>query len=187
MPLCRRVKVLHRTYRTGETPIWERRKSSMDMKNDYTSLFREDKVVLLPLVNRSKIYEMMCELDGVFLHSVIVRPRFEEWVDKIAGRAVMIAAYLGDMAVGCCAFYMNDFMSGTAYITYIAVKEEYQNIHIGTALVRYVKQAAAVNGIRRIRLEVDKENVNAIRFYEKNAFIWESRASESSDYMACML
>lgn len=146
-----------------------------------------DKIVLLPLVNKSKISNIICELDGVFLRSVAQCPEFDRLVDKIAARAIVVTAYLGERAIGYCAFYMNDFVNSTAYITLIAVKEEYQNMHIGTALIQYVKQAASVNGIHKIRLEVDKANADGIRFYERNHFELESEASEFSNYMACIL
>lgn len=146
-----------------------------------------DEAILLPLVNKSKIRDIICELDSVFLRSVANRNGFDGLVNKIADNAVVVAAYLDGVVVGFCAFYMNDFVSCTAYITLIAVKAECQNIRIGTMLIQYVKAAACVNGFRKIRLEVDRENTDGIRFYERNLFEVESRASDDSDYMVCVL
>lgn len=146
-----------------------------------------EKIVLLPLVNKDKICDMICELDYVFGRSVMKRPCFDELVNKLAERAMVVAAYRDNVAVGYCAFYMNDFINSTAYISLIAVREEYQNMHVGTALIQYVKQAAVINDIRKIRLEVDKDNEKAIRFYRNHQFTIESQASEVSDYLFCLL
>lgn len=145
------------------------------------------KTILLPLVNKGKIRAVICEMDDVFLRSVVNRSGFDELVDKIADKAVVMAVYFDGRVVGFCAFYMNDFVSRTAYITLIAVKEECQNMRIGTMLIQYVKAAACVNGIHKIRLEVERENIRGIRFYKRNLFEVEGRASEDSNYMACVL
>lgn len=148
---------------------------------------QHNSIILLPVVNQEKIHSIICRLDSAFLHSVTNQPGFHELADKIAKRAVVMAAYADDVAVGYCACYMNDFINNTAYITLIAVKKEYQNRGIGTEILQYVKQAAAVNGFCKIRLEVQRENVSGIRFYEKNHFVLEGPASEHSNYMVCML
>ena len=145
------------------------------------------KAVLLPLVDKSRIKNIICKLDDVFLHSVAKRPEFDRLVDKIASRAIVVVACLDGRDVGYCAFYMNDFKSRMAYITLIAVREEYQNMRIGTDLIQYVKQTARVNGIHEIRLEVEEENTDGIRFYERNYFTVEGKASDYSVYMVCML
>ncbi len=147
----------------------------------------KDKIFLLPLVNKDKINNIICELDYVFKRSVVERPEYDGLISKIAERAIVMAAYLDNAAVGYCAFYMNDFANSTAYISLIAVKEAYQNMHVGTALIQYIKQIAVVNDIKQIRLEVDKDNENAIRFYMRRHFTKERQASEVSDYMVCLL
>lgn len=145
------------------------------------------KAVMLPLVDKSRIRTLICELDGVFQHSVAKRPEFDGLIDKIATRAIVVVACLDGRDVGYCAFYMNDFISRMAYITLIAVRKEYQNMRIGTDLIQYVKQTARVNGIRGIRLEVEKENIDGIRFYERNHFTVEGKASSQSVYMVCVI
>lgn len=156
----------------------------MDSKNIPS---RMEHIVLLPLMDKKKIHTVICELDDVFPHSVVHRSEFDELVDKIANRALVIVAYNGKSVVGFCAVYMNDFIHREAYITLFAVKAQYQNKHVGTILLQYIKQIAAINGITKIRLEVEKENLKAIGFYKKNNFKLECQASIASNYMICLL
>lgn len=88
---------------------------------------------------------------------------------------------------GYCAYYMNDFESREAYITLIAVDEDFQANHLGTIMLDYIKAVAVINGFICIRLEVHDNNVRAIRFYEHNNFCVEMTASKDSKYMRCNL
>ena len=82
---------------------------------------------------------------------------------------------------------MNDFDSREAYITLIAVDEDFQANHLGTIMLDYFKAVAVINGLICIRLEVHDSNVRAIRFYEHNNFCVEMTASKDSKYMRCNL
>ena len=87
----------------------------------------KDKIFLLPLVNKDKINNIICELDYVFKRSVVERPEYDGLISKIAERAIVMAAYLDNAAVGYCAFYMNDFANSTAYISLIEVDKDNEN------------------------------------------------------------
>lgn len=55
-------------------------------------------------------------------------------------------------------------------ISYIEVKEEYRNNHIGSKLMEYLIQLGNEKSIINITLEVNKENIAAIKLYEKYDF-----------------
>jgi ribosomal protein S18 acetylase RimI-like enzyme len=63
------------------------------------------------------------------------------------------------------------------------VREKYQRQHIGGQLINWCKESALKRGMKRIRLEVLDSNEKAIRFYEKEGFIFEKKCSENSRYM----
>lgn len=54
-------------------------------------------------------------------------------------------------------------------------------------MLDYIKAVAVINGFIGIRLEVQDNNIKAIRFYEHNNFCVENTASKDSKYMRCDL
>jgi ribosomal protein S18 acetylase RimI-like enzyme len=52
----------------------------------------------------------------------------------------------------------------------IYINEEYQNKKIGSLLLKYVLQHEKILKINEIYLSVDKNNLSAIKLYEKNNF-----------------
>lgn len=150
-------------------------------------MFDGGNIILLPLVRKEKIKELIYQFDGVFENSVVARPNFEDALDKITNKASVLIAVYENEIVGFCAFYINDFVTNTVYISLIAVDEGCQGNHIGSLMIDYVKSAARINGFNKIRLEVDSNNTKGIIFYNHNAFNFERVASESSKYMVCNL
>lgn len=144
-------------------------------------------LALLPLVNKETIKNIIIKYDELFTKSVVKSQNFEEFIDKISCNANVISACINGQVVGYCAYYMNDFESREAYITLIAVDEDFQANHLGTIMLDYIKAVAVINGFIGIRLEVHNDNINAIRFYEHNNFVAERRASNHSKYMKCNL
>lgn len=144
-------------------------------------------LTLLPLVDNEIIKNIIIKYDELFTKSVVKSQNFEELIDKISCNANVISACINGHLAGYCVYYMNDFESREAYITLIAVDENFQSNHLGTVLLDYVKASAVINGFSVIRLEVHNDNINAIRFYEHNNFWVENTASKDSKYMRCDL
>lgn len=140
-------------------------------------------IELLPLVRKEKIEEVIYQFDGVFINRVTERPNFNDMMNKITEKANVLVAVCNNEIVGFCAFYMNDFITNTIYISLIAVDKKCQGKHIGTQMMNYIKSAGQVNGFEKIRLEVDDENAQGTIFYIQNGFVYETRASDDSGYM----
>ena len=87
-------------------------------------------------------------------------------------------AYQTD-SIGYAALYANDSETGTAYISLIAVKPEYQNLHIGKRLLRRCFEIAQLYGMRSCSLEVKKSNFRAIEFYRANGFVFLNERKDS--------
>lgn len=105
----------------------------------------------------------------------------ELFAEKIHRSGITIALYSKEL-IGFSCFYCNDDQGKTAYLSLIAVKQEYEHQGNGTMLIEEVKQIARDNGMDRLRLEVRKKNYRAISFYRKKGFIPE-RELENSFYM----
>lgn len=84
---------------------------------------------------------------------------------------------------GFVSFYGNDTENKTIYLTIIAIHPAFQRQGFGTAVINYLEQFGKEKGMRRIKLEVDKENTGAIRFYRKTGFQITEEASGESFFM----
>ena len=83
------------------------------------------------------------------------------------GAGFLVAEFC-ERIVGYVIFWIKE---SVGHIIIIAVDKNYQNMQIGSALL---KKAIAIfyrNKIYKIRLEVRKSNEMAIHFYQKNGFI----------------
>lgn len=90
--------------------------------------------MLLPLVDKETVKNIIIKYDELFTKSVVKSQNFEELIDKISCNANVISACINGQVAGYCAYYMNDFESREAYITLIAVDEDFQTNHLGTIM-----------------------------------------------------
>lgn len=127
---------------------------------------------------------IMFACDDAFTVSVTNRSNFEELFDKIDRNAAFLGAYTknGEIA-GYSAFYDNDAVNRTAYITLFCVRTQMQRMHVGTALMDASIEEAASGGMDRIKLEVLKVDKGAIEFYKHNKFVITGCATDDSYYM----
>lgn len=82
----------------------------------------------------------------------------------------VFALYEDDTLVGFAAFYDNNAIQKVAYLSMIAVKAGYRRKGIGKIILNYVVQYAVESGMRILRLEVNKSNLNARNFYYSYGF-----------------
>ena len=102
---------------------------------------------------------------------------------KIFDNAITIAMVENDDVLGFASFYCNDKESGIAFLSQIAVKKQYESNGIGTALLKECERIAKNHGMNKFRLEVYKNNLNGIKFYERNLYIFEKECSKDSRFM----
>lgn len=132
----------------------------------------------------SKIKKEYIEVcDSAFTISVINRENFSELFSKIDKFAIFIGLDYDGQKAGYAAIYANDIITNIAFITLIVIGEEYQRLHLGTQLLSECFEYAKNAGMRTIKLEVLKCDVGSIRFYETNHFLFDSEASEESNFM----
>lgn len=61
--------------------------------------------------------------------------------------------------------------NNTIYLSYLVVKGGYRNQGIGTKMIQYACQISKNKGYSHIMLNVDNDNPNAERLYEKLGFV----------------
>ena len=71
----------------------------------------------------------------------------------------------------------------TGYITQVSVKSIAQSTGIGKRLMNEAYSICKEKGMQKIKLEVRKSNIKAIKFYQKEGFKDCGDATEHSTYM----
>ena len=133
--------------------------------------------------DKEQIYQVIKACDTAFEEPVIGSCSFDLLFSKICNYAIFIEACANDSPLGYAAMYANDIKSRVAYLTLIAVRPDYQNMGIGSALLAKCVCCAKDYNMKLLRLEVRKRNANAISFYKKNGFVIEKECSDISFYM----
>ena len=90
-----------------------------------------------------------------------------EFNDELAHYFV---ALVEDVVVGYCGFWV---IVGEGHITNVAVHPDYQNLGIGSELIRRLLESAMSMGVRSFTLEVREDNEPAVRLYQKFGFVSE--------------
>lgn len=130
-----------------------------------------------------EILNMLIEFEEIFPHLKEKISGYEEYANKLSEFAYVYKAVKRDKTFGIIVFYANDFSNKIAYISLIGVKKEFQRMKLGTWLLEECIKMGKKYGMERMKLEVDTDNIKAIRFYEKNLFCKTEAASLSSMYM----
>lgn len=87
-----------------------------------------------------------------------------------------------DKRLGIISFYANDSINNIAYITLIVVDKEISNRGIGSILINFAEDYCKNKGMKKMKLEVMKDNVNALKFYSKHKYTIVEE-SEKTYYM----
>lgn len=129
--------------------------------------------------NREEIDFIINDCDKAFDSPITKRKVYLDLLEKVHQNGIFIFAYNGNQYIGYCAFYANNSHSKNAYISLIAVKPEYQKLHIGKALINVCLKIAKSYGMNSCTLEVRKDNPYAIRFYHTNGFFIDDEKESS--------
>lgn len=110
---------------------------------------KEDILVLLKMFDRESEPSLSSHID------------LDKWSIKLEN-AVFIHCYLNGEIIGTLAYYIGEYI----FITHIAVKSEYRRLHVAQKML----DSLLLTAKKDIKLIVRKDNVAAIKFYEKNHF-----------------
>ncbi|MFA5925318.1 MAG: GNAT family N-acetyltransferase [Parcubacteria group bacterium] len=94
----------------------------------------------------------------------------KEYVNKLLHYAERFEAWQGNKLVGLVAAYLNDYQSKQAFITYVGVRKSSIGRGIASSLLEQVLSKAKELQFLKINLEVNSDNVPAIKLYEKFGF-----------------
>jgi len=111
----------------------------------------------------------------------------EKYAMKLSESANVVVMKEDDENVGFCCYYANDEETFTGYISLIGIKSAYQRTGKGKILLNFTSNKCREAGMKKLKLEVDADNENAITFYTRNGFQTISKAREESYYMEIAL
>lgn len=134
---------------------------------------------LISIADQADMLAIMEALSGDFFHKDIDKRRLAE---KIAAFGCMKAAYIGGELAGFVGYYANDTVNRVGYLTTIVVAGQYQGRGVGSALLHECLRDCREKGMTSCRLEVDRNNTSALRFYCHFGFFKEGKATEMTDY-----
>lgn len=106
----------------------------------------------------------------------------EEYANKLSQNAE-VYVYETKAINALIAFYNNDMENKTSYITQITVNKNFQGEGLGKRLLELCFQKSIQEGMEKVRLEVYKKNIKAIRLYQKNGFFIKQDAKKNTFYM----
>ena len=143
-----------------------------------------NQIRIVPEKNEDRIYEVFEELSDAFYRKDVDKKQLAKKLSRFG--AFQIPFY--DAAVaGFVGYYMNDSLSKVAFLSTIVVSPGFHRGGIGTFLLYHCLRECNNSGMLICRLEVEKSNLDAIRFYKKLGFLFEREATELSDYYFCKL
>lgn len=131
----------------------------------------------------SEILPLLEEFNDIFNPSISQKVNnMESYAEKIAESAFVYVAK-NHKNLGFVTLYANDNVTKTAYISFIGVHPEARNKKVGRSLLELCYKKAKGQGMKYIKLEVQKKNSGAQMFYEKNGFIYSEDATKKSLYL----
>ncbi len=116
---------------------------------------------------QNEIYKTLLSFKQDIFDKSINDSQLFELATKFSKHATFITLSESEKEKGYIAFYCNDNESKTAFISMIVVGNEYQGLGFGYGLFNEACKVSKTNGMEFLKLEVNKNNVSAIRFYEK--------------------
>lgn len=89
--------------------------------------------------------------------------------------------------IGFEAFYANNFKTKEAFLSLIAIEEQYRGGDYAEKLLSKCLDICLQKGMVQLKLEVNKSNDRAIAFYIKNDFNFLPEDTDESYYMIKMI
>lgn len=136
------------------------------------------------LSEEKDIYRLLKKFDDVFSPSITSRiTNLKVYASKLFKNGLTYVIQENGHTLGFISMYANDVEENQAYIIFLAVADHYQGNNLGEKLLNHCIHISIQKGMKSVRLEVQKDNQLAIRFYQKHGFKIIGDASKSSLYM----
>jgi ribosomal protein S18 acetylase RimI-like enzyme len=117
-----------------------------------------------------QVVKYLYKIDKIFPDPMSSRVNIEEHMVKLFSRGVVIVALKSDEICGILLGYINDLELRRAYLATLGVSTQVQSMGVGTKLLTTFVDMATKQNMDYIGLHAHRENLRAIKFYEKHGF-----------------
>ncbi|MRJ45168.1 GNAT family N-acetyltransferase [Idiomarina loihiensis] len=131
-----------------------------------------------------RIYRYLVDVNKDFTPPLSKRVDVKRYAQKLSLSAINLFVSLDGNDVAHAAFYANDRVKSQSFLTSISVKREVRGQGIGNALMKEVILRVKLAGMKKIFLEVDSSNMNAVQLYMKMGFRF---LDDSDSFMVFLL
>ena len=130
---------------------------------------REGFNMMWKVYSEGRILSFLKDVDGLFTPTLSARVDLNAYAKKLATYAntIFITNACGDEDVASCSFYADKEI---AYVSSIAVKQEYHHMGYGMQLMDKVIEICRGKGCSCIRLEAYTANDASVRYYKRMGF-----------------
>ncbi len=123
--------------------------------------------------SKEEIYKVLLSCKNDFFSlQMHDEKKLREFADKYSQNAIVFVAEENKDVLGFIAFYANDLVSHSAFISSIVIKKQYQSKGIGSQLLDKAEEYVRLNNMTSMALEVDKMNEKAIKLYMKKGYVF---------------
>lgn len=121
--------------------------------------------------NEILLYQYLISIDNSFIPKLSSYLDIEIYSKKLINNACICISKYNGAFVGMAAVYMNNKADKIAYLSIIAVSDQFKGQGVSQILLDQVIKKSQNQGMTDFKLEVNKANARAISFYEKNGFV----------------
>lgn len=108
---------------------------------------------------------------------------YNEYIMKLSVYGTNYLYLYNRKIAGLVCFYDNNIDEKNIYISQISIVKSLQGNKLGYRIIEFVEHLGKENNMKYIRLEVKKDNTNAIKFYQRCGFIFDKIESQTSYFM----
>ena len=132
------------------------------------------KIKLMPVdngnISQEQLVEFLNQVNKENNHFISEDINLSNYVEKLIKYAIIYVLVKNKNVIGMVAFYANDMLKKTAFISSIGIKKEFTGQSLGVNLLLKACKISKERMMTNIYLQVHKENLIAIAFYKKNGF-----------------
>lgn len=105
--------------------------------------------------------------NGEFVSNIEI----DAYIEKIRSRAELITHYIEGECAGFVAFYCNDPLKKSAFVTLVLVSERFRGQGISKNMLKCVLDVCKFREFKECSLEVRSDNYPAVKVYSDLGFI----------------
>ena len=117
-----------------------------------------------------EIFDHLRACNTQFLPALDSRVEIHEYAKKLFKNAVTFEAWNAEILAGLIATYFSDSRNKIAFVSNVSLLKDYQGLGLASSLLNQCIDYARRCQFSEIRLEVDKNNTQAIALYTKFYF-----------------